>query len=258
MPRAHAMKTDLQGKTALITGGGRRIGKAIALALAEAGANIVIHYPTSPDETVELHEALEKAGVKSWTIKADFEREEECKTLIHRALEITGSLDILINSASIFLPGSLMEVEFKDMLRHIQVNSWAPFVLTREFVRMSGQGKIINLLDTRIRGYDFAHVAYILSKNLLYHLTAMTALAFAPKVTVNGIAPGMILPPPGRDDKYLDQRTDTVPLKRHGAPDEIVKAVLYLATADFVTGQVIYVDGGRHLMEYGNGSYPYH
>lgn len=253
------MKTkQLQGKTALVTGGGRRIGRAIALTLAEAGADIIIHYPESPGETDDLKDELERRGTKSWVIKADFEKEDECTTLIQRALDITGSLAILINCASIFLPGTLMVVELKDLFRQIQVNSWAPLVLSREFARLMKRGKIVNLLDTRISGYDWAHVAYILSKHMLSELTTMTALAFAPGITVNGVAPGLILPPPGQDEKYLDQLSETVPLKRHGDPDDIADAVLYLVTSDYVTGQVIYVDGGRHLMEYGSGSYPHY
>jgi len=248
---------NLQGKTALITGGGRRIGKTIAIALADAGADIAVHYPASPDETEDLKSELDRRNTRSWYLKADFEDDDECRTLIERTLKTAGSLDILINSASIFLPDTLMETELKDVVRHLKVNSWAPFVLSREFARLVGRGKIVNLLDTRISGYDFGHVAYILSKYLLSHLTSMTALAFSPEITVNGVAPGLILSPPGQDESYLEHLSATVPLKRHGGARDIAEAVLYLVTSDFTTGQVIYVDGGRHLMEYGSGQYPH-
>lgn len=251
------MKKDLHGKTALVTGGGRRIGKAIALALADAGAAIAVHYPGSPEETEELKGELDRLNTRSWYLKADFENEEECRTLIGRTLEAAGSLDILVNSASIFLPGTLMETGLDNVMRHLRVNSWAPFVLSREFARLVGRGRIVNLLDTRISGYDFSHVAYILSKYLLSHLTAMTALAFAPEITVNGVAPGLILPPPGRDESYLEHLSPAVPLKRHGSAGDVAEAVLYLVTSDFITGHVIYVDGGRHLMEYGSGPHPH-
>lgn len=251
------MKKILHGKTALVTGGGRRIGKAISLALADAGAAIAVHYPGSPEETEELKGELDRRSTRSWYLKADFENEEECRTLIGRTLEAAGSLDILINSASIFVPGTLMETGLEDVVRHLQVNSWAPFVLSREFARLAGRGRIVNLLDTRISGYDFNHVAYILSKYLLFQLTSMTALAFAPEITVNGVAPGLILPPPGRDESYLESLSPNLPLKRHGNVEDVADAVLHLVTSNYTTGQVIYVDGGRHLMEYGSGPHPH-
>jgi NAD(P)-dependent dehydrogenase (short-subunit alcohol dehydrogenase family) len=129
-------------------------------------------------------------------------------------------------------------------------------VLSREFARLAGRGKIVNLLDTKIIGYDRAHVAYILSKHMLSVLTRMCALEFAPGITVNGVAPGLILPPLGKDENYLEQLARSVPLKRHGGPEDVAKAVVYLLTSDFVTGQVIFVDGGRHLLEEGNGPHP--
>ena len=138
-------------------------------------------------------------------------------------------------------------------MRHLQVNAWAPFVLSREFARLAGRGKIINLLDTKIISSDRTHVAYLLSKQMLAALTSMCALEFAPNVTVNGIAPGLILPPPGKDDSYLEQLAQTVPLKRRGSPDDIADAARYLLQSDFVTGQIIYVDGGRHLREGDDG-----
>lgn len=250
------MREKLRGKTALITGAGRRIGHAIALALAREGVNIIMHYPFTEEQNRELCLDVASLDVMSWSVKADFEKEEEYETLIERSLKIAGSLDILINNASIFLPGTLAEVSFEDVMRHMQVNGWAPFVLTRAFARLVGRGKIINLLDSRITGYDWAHVAYILSKHVLSIFTKMSALEFAPEITVNGIAPGLILPPPGKDEAYLDQLAKLVPLNMHGEPGDICHAVIYLLESTFLTGQVIYVDGGRHLLEYSNGSHP--
>ncbi len=244
---------DLTGKTALVTGAGRRIGREIALALAGAGANIIIHYPYSPDEAGDLQAELAKLGVTYRLVKADFEKAEDYTTLLDRTLEISGSLDILINSASVFSPGNLGDIRYEDLMRNMQINAWAPFVLMRDFAKRSGRGKIVNLLDTRIAGFDLSHVAYILSKHMLLVLTKMAALEYAPHITVNGIAPGLILPPPGQDDQYLDRLSQTVPLKRRGYPADISRAVLYLLSNDFITGEVLYIDGGRHLMEYGHG-----
>ena len=167
-----------------------------------------------------------------------------------------GSIDILINNASIFSPSTLMDLGFGDLTRHMQVNAWAPFVISREFARLVGRGKIINLLDTKIHGYDQTHVAYILTKHMLSVLTRMCALEFAPGITVNAVAPGLILPPLGKDESYLEQLSPAVPLKRHGGPGDIANTVIYLLKSDFVTGQVIFVDGGRHLLEEGNGPHP--
>ena len=239
----------LQGQTALITGAAKRIGREIAVALAEEGVNIVIHYRSSAEEAEELYGHLAAQGVKSWLVRADFENAEETETLIEQSIEIAGSLDILVNSASMFPESTLNDVSFEDLVQNVQVNAWAPFVLSREFARRVGRGKIVNLLDSRLNGYDWSHVAYFLSKHVFSVLTEMTALEFAPKITVNGIAPGLILPPPGKDESYLDPLVDTVPLKRHGSPRDIAEAVIYLLKSDFMTGHVIHVDGGRHLVE---------
>ena len=244
---------ELHGKTALVTGAGKRIGRAIALALAEQGVNIAAHYGTSGAEVVSLRAELEMRGVKSWGLQADFSCAEEAQALITRALEAAGALDILINSASIFRPSTLNDMDIAGILEHMQVNAWTPCLLCREFARLVGAGQIINMLDSRITDTDRTHVAYILSKKTLADLTRMMALEFAPKITVNGIAPGLILPPPGRDDTYLELLVGSVPLKRHGGPEDITAAVLYLLNSDFVTGQVLYVDGGRHLKEYEHG-----
>lgn len=243
----------LQGQTALITGAAKRIGREIVLALAGESVNIVIHYRSSAEEAEELHGHLAAQGVKSWLVRADFEKAEEIETLIEQSIEIAGSLDILINSASMFPESTLNDVSFEDLVQSMQVNAWAPFVLSREFARQVERGKIVNLLDARLNGYDWSHVAYFLSKRVFSVLTEMTALEFAPQITVNGVAPGLILPPPGKDESYLDPLVDTVPLKRHGSPRDIAEAVIYLLKSDFVTGQVINVDGGQHLVEYSNG-----
>ncbi len=218
--------------------------------------NIVMHYPLEAGETDELRSELDDFGVKSWPAKADFTKAEEYENLIENSLEASGTLDILVNNASIFSPGKLDEINFSDLLQHIQVNAWAPFVLSRDFARLVGRAKIINILDTKIMGYDFSHVAYILSKQMLFVLTKMTALEFAPAIAVNAIAPGLILSPEGKDESYFDQLAQTSPFKRHGDPDDIAEAAVYLLKSDFLTGQVVYVDGGRHLTEYSNGPHP--
>ncbi len=250
--RPHRQKhsrANLRNQTARVTGAGRRIGRELCLALAKEGVNLVLHYRSAADEVQELAMTLAERGVETWLEQADFEQPGEYETLIERTMAQAGSLDILVNSAAIFPAGGLAEVALADLNRAMEINAWVPLVLSRDFARLAERGKIINLLDTRIEGYDWNHAAYILSKQALALLTRMTALAFAPAVTVNAIAPGLILPPAGKDPSYLKELAKTVPLLRHGSPGDIAEAALYLLGSEFVTGQVIYVDGGRHLME---------
>ncbi len=244
----------LQGKIALITGASRRIGREIAIALAEEGIGVIAHDRKALETDIaKVCDEVVGCGAKSWKIVADLEKEEEYASLIARSIQTAGSLDILINNASIFLPNTIMDLEFKDITQHLHVNAWTPFVLSREFARLAVRGKIINLLDTRIAGYDRTHVAYILSKQMLATMTKMCALEFAPAITVNGVAPGLILPPAGKDDGYLERLAQTVPLRRHGGPRDVTDALIYLLKSDFITGQIIYVDGGRQLLENVNG-----
>ena len=240
---------SLHGKTALVTGAAKRIGREIALALAHAGVHVAIHFRQSAKQAEELRAELASHGVTAWLVEADFSDIAATQRLIPEVLDKTGSLDVLVNSASMFLPSTIRNLEFADLMQHMQVNAWAPFVLCREFARLSGRGKIINLLDTRIVGDDQSHVAYLLSKQVFALLMKMTAVEFAPRITVNGVAPGLILPPAGKDESYLDDLAKTIPLKRHGEPADVADAVLCLLKSDFVTGQVIFVDGGRHLRE---------
>jgi pteridine reductase len=249
-----AAENRIKGKTALVTGAGRRIGRALAVALAEEGVNVVAHDRQAlAAETSKVCDEVVGCGAKSWNVIADLEKPQEYESLVARAIQAAGSLDMVINNASLFQPSSLDDIGFGDVMRHVHVNAWAPFVLSREFARLAGSGKIVNILDTKISGQDREHAAYILSKRMLASLTMMCAVEFAPVVTVNAVAPGLILPPAGKDQAYLDGLAKTVPLERHGSPADVADAVLYLLRSDFVTGQVIYVDGGRHLLEGLNG-----
>jgi pteridine reductase len=247
------MKRSLRGKTALVTGAAKRIGREIALALADAGANVIIHHRNSAAEAALLLNELVQRGVKSWTVESDFEDPQFSQGTFEAALDKAGAVDFLVNSASIFEPGVMDELDFSELMRNVKINTWAPFALSRDFAHYVRSGKIVNLLDTRIVGGDRSHLAYILSKQALFALTEMMALEFAPAITVNGVAPGLILPPAGKDEGYLDALSSTVPLRTHGHAADVAGAVIYLLESEFVTGQVIFVDGGRHLMEYGRG-----
>jgi hypothetical protein len=240
---------ELAGKTALVTGGAKRIGKAIAVGLAKQGVDIVIHYGKSENEARELLDEIVALGCKSWIVSADLGNPESCKELITQAYRLSGKIDILVNNASIFSANDVNDVRLEDIETNMLTNAWAPFLLTRYFSEKTDQGKIVNILDTRVAGYDFNHFAYYLSKRMLEILTRSMALKLAPNITVNGIAPGLILPPEGKDYAYLEQQKDTVPLKKYGSVSDIVETVIFLVRSDFVTGQIVYVDGGKHLTQ---------
>lgn len=239
---------SLEGQTALVTGAGRRIGEAIVLALADRRVNVVIHYRHSATQAERLGESVRAQGVKAFCVQADFERPEEADALIERARSKAGPLQILVNSASEFLPERLDAMTYGALIHNLTVNAWAPFALTRALAHQSSAGKVINFLDAQIAGFDPTHASYILSKHLLAKLTEMTALEYAPGITVNAVAPGLILPPEGKDESYLAQLGQRVPLKRHGGLADIIRSVFFLLESELVTGQVIYIDGGRHLI----------
>ncbi len=237
----------LAGKTALVTGAAHRIGRAIATALADAGANVVVHYQSSRVEAERLVGDLASAGVQGWTVRADLSKPAESAALIERTLSKTGGLDILVNNASTFPESTLTDFASQDLHASIDVNALGPFMLARSFHQLGRGGVVVNLLDCMIADYDRKHVAYHLSKRMLFSLTRMMAVEFAPDVRVNGVAPGLVLPPPGKDDSYLAGLASSNPLNAVGTVDDVAEAVVFLARSTFVTGQVIYVDGGRNL-----------
>lgn len=238
----------LVGQTALVTGGAKRLGRAIALALARAGADVVVHCRSSVAEAQALAGELRALGRQAWVAQADLSDAAQAEALFESACRSAGgSLDILVNSASIFDQGRLDDLNPADLDRNIHINALGPFVLGRALARSRRGGCIVNLLDSRIMDYDAEHAAYHLSKRLLATLTRMMALEFAPRVRVNAVAPGLILPPPGEDEGYLERLKRTNPLERYGEPEDVADAVLFLARSAFVTGQTIFVDGGRHM-----------
>ncbi|MDP8217765.1 MAG: SDR family oxidoreductase [Candidatus Theseobacter exili] len=238
---------SLKGKTALVTGAARRLGRAICIALAKKGVNILVHYNESETEANILKDEIRALGVNVWTIKADLESRDQCDDLISRCLQIAGDIHILINNASIFPSDRLLEFSIEDLLKNLQINAVAPFILSRKFVKTGSTGRIINLLDSRITGYDRDHAAYDLSKKLLLEMTKMLALELAPDITVNAVAPGLVLPPEGTDMSYVEERAKMIPLEQHGCEKDVSDAVLFLLQSSFTTGQVLFVDGGRHL-----------
>jgi pteridine reductase len=235
-----SMKTlmNLYGKRALVTGGAVRIGAAITKALQAKGVEVVVHYRNSKAEA----EAL-----SPYTVQSNLESPEACSRLIEQA----GKLDILVNNASIFTKDTLESSTPERVQREFQVNLFAPMELCRTFAAQAGEGAIINLLDRRIRCHDTTCVPYSLSKKGLEELTRLAALEYAPRIRVNAVAPGPVLPPPGSAAENARELAGFIPLDELPTPEEIAGAAVYLLKAGSVTGQIIYVDGGQHLL--GNG-----
>lgn len=243
------MNLDLTGRTALITGGAKRIGRSVAIALAERGADAVIHYRGSFAEAESAADEIRRLGRKAWTLQADLTVEADLSSLMERAFRVADGVDILINNASEFPSSTLETVTLEELIRSVTIEAWTPLLLGRNLAQMTDKGHVVNVLDTRAFGYDWDHAAYHAAKHMLRLFTREMAIRFAPNLAVNGVAPGLILPPEGKDHTYLEGLMHTVPLKRIGSPADVSDAVLFLLTSEFITGQVIFVDGGRHLAE---------
>lgn len=243
---------ELKNKTALITGSAKRVGKTLALALAERGCNIVVHYGRSADAARETVREIEAHGVSAWAFSANLGDESAVVGVIPRALKLAGRLDILVNSASVFPPEDFLAADPKTWDRAMMVNLKTPFLLSQAFAQSlpDGQaGKIINLLDVIAMRPANHHFSYTISKAGLEGLTKASAVALAARnVQVNGIALGAILPNVNDDPALFARLAEKIPARRTGSPADVVQAMLYLLAADFVTGEIIRVDGGRHLV----------
>ena len=239
----------LRDRTVLVTGAGRRIGRALARACAAAGANLIIHFHTSEQQAVELQQRVASLGRATWLVQADLGTNSGISKLIGSFSE-AGSLYGLINSAAIFQPLSMQQTTYSAWERHLSINLSAPFLLSQAFaaqVPADGEGRIVNVLDWRALRPGADHFAYSVSKAGLGALTQASAAALAPRITVNGLALGAILPPVGRpaDQDILK----SVPAGRWGDLSEVESALMFLLTGPaYVTGEIIHVDGGRHLI----------
>lgn len=245
------MVSDLHGRTALVTGASKRIGRALAIGLAREGAAVVVHYRASRDAAAELVEALRASGARAWCVGADLTSPSEIDSLVGRAAALAGEIDILVNNASEFRESTVERATRASFDASVHINAWAPFELTRQLAQQRGSGRahVVNLLDTRaVAQLDWGHFEYCVAKSLLASLTSATALHYAPRILVNGIVPGLILPPTGKDQAYLEAKAAHVPLRRVGDPSLVVDALIYFVKNEITTGQTIFLDGGRHLL----------
>ena len=241
---------ELKGKVAIVTGGAVRIGKALALALAQEGSHVVIHYNASTQAAQETLQEIQACGVEGLALQADLGQPAQAATLVARTTAHFGHLNILVNSAAIFEPGNWDDTTEENWDRHFAINLKSPFFLSQAFARQVGSaqaGHIVNIADWRAVRPGPSYMAYTLTKAALVAMTQSLALALAPHIQVNAIAPGMILPPPGKDRAYLERWAQKIPAQRIGSPGEIAKALRFLLQSDFVTGEMIFVTGGEHL-----------
>ncbi len=236
-----------EGKVVLITGGAVRIGRAIARTFAQAGARVAVHCNSSTDEAEELVRELNKSSKDCFWLQADLTNQTEREQLIPAVRERTGALDCLINNASVYRRSPLLEMDESRMTADWRINFMAPFQLMRQFTEEVGKGVVINLLDQRVAGVDPAAGGYGLAKKMLRDATEAAALEWAPRIRVNGVAPGLVLPPPGVDPSQMTSLLQQVPMQKATPLEEVAEACLFLAGTSAVTGQILYLDGGLHL-----------
>jgi NAD(P)-dependent dehydrogenase (short-subunit alcohol dehydrogenase family) len=240
---------ELHDKTALVTGGAIRIGAAISEALAARGCRVLIHYHTSAAEAADLAQRLgESPGGPCLAIGGDLATEDGCRRVVDDAWQEAGRADILVNNAAVFHRDSLQASSEEKMMAELRMNLLAPMFLIREFAARAGEGKIVNLLDSRIAGTGQGCVPYFLAKQALAELTRSAALELAPTITVNGVAPGPVLPPPPTSGGASAEKAGALPLERRPLPQDVADAVVFLLENDAITGQVIFVDSGQHLV----------
>jgi pteridine reductase len=248
---------DLSGSAALVTGGAVRLGKAIALGLARRGTDVAVTYNSSRGPAEATVSEIRALGRRAIALRADFGGGFDPEKLVAEAVAELGQLRILVNSAAIFEHGNWDDTTEENWDRHFAINLKAPFFLSQAFGRhvkgpagsdgLGRYGHIVNITDWRAVRPGTDHVAYTLAKAGLVAMTQSLALALAPEIQVNAIAPGIILPPPGAGAGFLERKAAEIPARRVGSPEEVVKALLYLLDSDFVTGDMVFVTGGEHL-----------
>lgn len=236
-------------KTALITGAAKRIGKAMALHLATRGWNIAIHYNSSRQEASLLQDELKSLfpNQQFETFSANLYHAHEVEKLIPQVLQAMNKIDLLINNASVFNKCTFADTETDLLDRNLNINFKAPFLLTRDFIRFVKEGLIVNFVDTKITNNQSNYAAYTLSKKALWEMTKMTALEQGPGVRINAIAPGLTLAPENKKEDYLWKMAANIAMKRPGGLHPVLKALDYILDNDYVTGQLLFCDGGENL-----------
>jgi pteridine reductase len=240
---------ELDGRVALVTGAGTRVGRVIAVALGKAGMRVGVHYAGSEKGAREAVEEIMGAGSDARTLPGDLTDPATAPRLIEHTAKVFGSLDVLVNSAAVMLRTPVGEVLVEDWDAMFALNLRAPFFLSQAAARVMGDrgGAIVSIADLAAFETWRGYVPHSITKAGIVQMTRSLAHALAPKVRVNAVAPGPVLLPEGWTQEQADKLISTTPLGRLGSPDDVAQAVLYLLSAEYVTGETIIVDGGRHV-----------
>ena len=242
--------TETSPKTALVTGAGIRVGRAIALDLARHGWQIAVHYNRSRAPAEEVVDEIRAHGGRAVALRADLSHEKEASRLVPRAAEALGPLTCLVNNAARFETDTVNSATWESWDTHMKVNLRAPFVLIQAFAAQlpdGAAGNVINLIDQRVWNLTPDFTSYTVSKAGLWTLTRTLALALAPRIRVNAIGPGPTLPSRRQTQAQFDAQCVQTPLGRSTTPEEITDAVRFILGAPALTGQMIALDGGQHL-----------
>lgn len=239
---------ELAGRTILVTGGARRVGAAIARALAAAGADVVIHCHRSLDEAQRTAAGLRELGTQAWVAACDLGDVQRLDKFMDVVLDATGGrLDGIVNNASVYTRTHLLTASPGEIEAALHLHATAPLLLARRMAALGGTGDIVSILDARLTMYDAQHAAYHLGKRLLLSLTSMLALELAPRIRVNAVAPGAVLMADNAVPAAWERLSDYNPLRMLGTPEGVAGCVRFLMSTGFITGQTLYYDGGYHL-----------
>ncbi len=253
------MIADTIPRAALVTGGARRIGRGIALALAAAGFDIALHFQSSRSEAAQTAEEIARLGRRCTLLQARLGDEAEVARLVPAAAAALGPLGVLVNNASTFERDEWHDATRASWDAHIEPNLRAPFVLIQDFAKVlpaTARGLVVNMIDERVWSLTPHFMSYTLSKAALWTLTQTMALALAPRIRVNGIGPGPTVPSPRQTPAQFEAQCRSVPLRHGSSPEEIGRAVIAMLELPSLTGQLWALDGGQHLQWGPTGATP--
>jgi len=232
----------------LITGGAKRLGKEMALSLAQKGWDVALHFRNSESDAETTQQRIEKTGVVCRLFQANLERAQEAVDMLKKVLKEFPELDLLVNNASVFDESPLVTVDEEVFDRQFDVNFKSPFFMTQQYIKNCQSGHVVNILDTKIQSNRAGRfTAYNLSKKALMHLTQMSAIDLAPRFRVNAIAPGPVLKASHASEEEFQIRIQQTPLKLEIPGSSIVSALNYLIGNPNLTGEILYCDNGSHL-----------
>lgn len=235
-------------RAAFITGGAKRLGQAIALQLASQGYDIALHYHSSKIEAAKTQQLILAKGVRCELFACDLAHERDVLRLMTDVVKSFKDVTVLVNNASIFIPNRFGAQDLTLFKSHWDINFKAPYILSCEFARLVKKGQIINFIDTNVVKNVSHHEDYLLTKKSLADFTKMAAASWGPHIRVNGISPGMILAPVNNQPDDRQKRANRIPLKKVGNPTYILKALSSILANEYITGQIMTVDGGEALI----------